>query len=70
MRLVAMAQKARADVTAILHGEEIDIDSVHDIEREAIAAVKGRQWMKGNADRDALIDIYDRLFANIEGQMR
>lgn len=70
MRLVALAQKARADVTAILHGEEIDIDSVHDIEREAIAAVKGRQWMKGAADRDALIDIYDRLFANIEGQMR
>jgi methyl-accepting chemotaxis protein len=70
MRLVAMAQKARADVTAILHGEEIDIDGVHDIEREAIAAVQGRQWMKGAADRDALIDIYDRLFANIEGQMR
>ncbi|PKO39904.1 MAG: chemotaxis protein [Betaproteobacteria bacterium HGW-Betaproteobacteria-6] len=70
MRLVALAQKARADVTAILHGEEIDIDGVHDIEREAIAAVQGRQWMKGNADREALIGIYDRLFSNIEGQMR
>lgn len=70
MRLVALAQKARADVTAILHGKEIDTDGIEDIERDAIAAVKGRQWMKGNADRDALISIYDRLFANIEGQMR
>jgi len=70
MRLVALAQKARADVTAILHGEDISVDSVPEIEREAIVAVKGRQWMKGNADRDALISIYDRLFANIEGQMR
>jgi methyl-accepting chemotaxis protein len=69
MRLVALAQKARADVTAILHGEEIDIDSVPEIEKEAITAVKGRQWMKGNVDREALISIYDRLFANIEVQM-
>jgi methyl-accepting chemotaxis protein len=69
MRLVALAQKARSDVTAILHGEEVDIEKVPEIEREAVAAVKGRSWMKGNADREALIDIYDRLFANIEGQM-
>lgn len=70
MRLVALAQKARADVTAILHGQEIDIENVHDMEREAIIAAQGRQWMKGDADREALIGIYDRLFANIEGQMR
>jgi methyl-accepting chemotaxis protein len=70
MRLVAMAQKARADVTAILHGDEIDMDSVSDMEREALIKAKGRQWIKGNADRDALIGIYDRLFANIESQMR
>ncbi|AXS81209.1 methyl-accepting chemotaxis protein [Dechloromonas sp. HYN0024] len=69
MRLVAMAQKARADVTAILHGDEVDIDSVSEIEREALVKAKGRQWIKGNADRDALIGIYDRLFANIESQM-
>ncbi|NTV68802.1 MAG: chemotaxis protein [Azonexaceae bacterium] len=70
MRKVALAQKARADVTAILHGEDIDINSVPEIEREAIIAAKGRQWMKGHADREALISIYDRLFADIEGQMR
>lgn len=70
MRLVALAQKARSDVTAILHGQDIDIDNVHEMEREAIIAAKGRQWMKGDADREALIGIYDRLFASIEGQMR
>lgn len=69
MRLVALAQKARADVTAILHGENLDVGSLPEIEQEAIAAVKGRQWVKGSADRDALIGIYDRLFASIEAQM-
>jgi hypothetical protein len=69
MRMVALAQKARADVTAILHGEDLDVESLPEIEREAIIAVKGRKWVKGSADRDALISIYDRLFANIEEQM-
>jgi len=70
MRLVALAQKARADVTAILHGEEINIASLPEIEKEAIAAVQSRQWVKGSADRDALVAIYDRLFSSIENQMR
>jgi methyl-accepting chemotaxis protein len=70
MRLVALAQQARSDVTAILHGHEIDVDSLSDLEKEAFAAVQTRQWVKGSADREALIGIYDRLFANIEGQMR
>ncbi len=70
MRLVALAQKARADVTAILHGESVDLDSVPDLEREAVAAAQSRTWVKGSADREALLDIYDRLFADIERQMR
>jgi methyl-accepting chemotaxis protein len=69
MRLVALAQKARADVTAVLHGEDIDIESVPEIEREALTAAKGRQWVKGSAEREALIGMYDRLFAKIENQM-
>lgn len=69
MQLVAMAQKARADVTAILHGEKLDVSSLPAIEQEAIAVVESRKWVKGSADRDALVDIYDRLFANIESQM-
>jgi len=70
MRLVALAQKARADVTAILHGEVVELDSVPELEREAVAAAQSRTWVKGSADRQALLDIYDRLFADIERQMR
>ncbi|HJV93944.1 MAG TPA: methyl-accepting chemotaxis protein, partial [Azonexus sp.] len=70
MRLVALAQKARADVTAVLHGEAIDESSLDPIEREAISVVRSRQWIKGSADRDALVSIYDRLFTDIESQMR
>lgn len=69
MQLVEMAQKARADVTAILHGEKLNLASLSEIEQEAIAVVQSRKWVKGSADRDALVDIYDRLFANIESQM-
>jgi methyl-accepting chemotaxis protein len=70
MRLVALAQRARADVTALLHGEPLDLNSVPEIEREALAAVQTRSWIKGSADRDALVAIYDRLFSDIEKQMR
>jgi methyl-accepting chemotaxis protein len=70
MQLVALAQKARADVTAILHGEKLDVRSLPELEQEAIAAVQSRKWVRGSADRDALIAIYDRLFGSIESQMR
>ncbi|MGE5471958.1 MAG: methyl-accepting chemotaxis protein [Bacteroidota bacterium] len=70
MQLVAMAQKARSDVTAILHGEKFDPSSLSEIEQEALAVVRSRKWVKGSADRDALVNIYERLFANIESQMQ
>lgn len=70
MRLVAMAQKARSDVTAILHGEKLNLSSLSEIEREALSVVESRKWVKGSADREALVNIYERLFANIESQMR
>jgi methyl-accepting chemotaxis protein len=69
MRLVALAQKTRADVTAILHGESLDISGLPAIEQEAIAVVQARTWVKGSAERDALVGIYDRLFTDIERQM-
>jgi len=69
MRLVAQAQKARADVTAILHGEALDIASLPAIEQEALAAVQTRSWVRGSGERDALVAIYDRLFSHIESQM-
>lgn len=70
MRLVALAQKARADVTAILHGEQLDVRTLSELEQEALSAVQAKKWVRGSADRDALIAIYDRLFSSIENQMR
>lgn len=70
MQLVSTAQRARADVTAILHGENISVSSLSDMEQEAIRIARSRKWVKGSADREALVAIYDRLFANIESQMR
>lgn len=69
MRLVATAQRARADATAILHGEEINVSSLSDMEKEAVKIARSRKWIKGSADREAMVAIYDTLFANIEQQM-
>jgi methyl-accepting chemotaxis protein len=70
MNHVASAQKARADVNAILHGEQIEINNLSDMEREAISMAQTGLWSRGSEDREALIQIYDKLFANIEHQMR
>lgn len=70
MRLVATAQKARADATTILHGKPIAIESLSEIERQALQIAQARKWVKGSKDREALVGIYDRLFAGIERQMR
>ncbi len=70
MRLVSLAQKARRDVTLILHGHEIDNGSLSDMEKQALAMASERHWVKGSEDREALIEIYDELFANIEQQLR
>ena len=70
MRLVATAQRARADATSILHGQEVNVTSLSEMEREAARIARSRKWIKGSGDREALVAIYDRLFANIESQMR
>lgn len=70
MRLVAMAQKARADANAILHGEAIEIQSLTAAEQQAAEIATTRRWIKGSVDREALVQIYDNVFANIESQMR
>jgi methyl-accepting chemotaxis protein len=70
MRLVSLAQKARRDVTSILHGKEIDTDSLSEMEKKAVDMASSMQWAKGSEDREALIEIYDELFANIEEQLR
>ena len=40
------------------------------MEQQAARIARSRKWVKGSADREALVAIYDRLFANIESQMR
>ncbi len=70
MRLVSLAQKARADANAILNGEEVCINSLSELENQAVEIARSRQWVKGSTDREALIAIYDNLFANIEQQIR
>jgi methyl-accepting chemotaxis protein len=69
MRLVATAQRARADATSILHGEAVNVGSLTDMEQEAAKIAQSRKWVKGSADREALVAIYDKLFANIEERM-
>jgi methyl-accepting chemotaxis protein len=70
MRLVAFAQKARTDVTSILYGREVEVQSLSELEQKALSVASSKHWMKGSADREALIEIYDSLFASIEKQMQ
>ncbi len=70
MHLVATAQNARSDANAILNGREISIDSLSDMEKHAMTIARSRKWVKGSEDREALVAIYDNLFASIEAQMR
>ncbi|MBZ0091464.1 MAG: hypothetical protein K8F27_04475 [Sulfuricellaceae bacterium] len=69
MNMVSLAQKARADVNATLNGEDIEISNKSKIERAAIEMANSKKWVKGSADREALLDIYDKLFAHIESLM-
>ncbi len=70
MRLVSLAQKARSDVTKILHGQAVDPNNLSEMEKHALEIADSRKWIKGSEDRKALIEIYEQLFANIEQQLR
>ena len=69
MQMVALAQKARADVNAIINGENVDMSNCSSAERRALELAASRKWAEGNADRDALLEMYDDLFQHIESQM-
>lgn len=69
MRLVSLAQKARADANATINGEQIDISSLSEMERAAVELARSKRWVKGAADREALLNIYEELFAHIDGGM-
>jgi methyl-accepting chemotaxis protein len=68
MDMVSLAQKARADVNAIINGGQVDMNAAPSIERAALELAASRKWTEGNAERDALIEMYDGLFAHIEDQ--
>jgi len=70
MNLVALAQKARANVNAILHDELIEIDSLSAMEQELLWLSRTGRWIKGGEGRETLVTIYDQFFNNIEMQMR
>ncbi|MCX8145881.1 MAG: methyl-accepting chemotaxis protein [Azovibrio sp.] len=69
MGLLATAQKARSDANSTIHGEPIEVSSLSEMEKEAIDLAKTGRWSKGNEDREALIQLYDKLFNHIESQM-
>jgi methyl-accepting chemotaxis protein len=68
MRMVSLAQKARADVNAIINGESIDTSSHSAAERAALELAASRKWTEGSKEREALVEMYDELFAYIESQ--
>lgn len=70
MQMVSLAQKARADVNATINGENVDRTNMSQTERKALDIAYSKKWITGSGDREALLDIYDDLFAHIEQQMR
>ncbi|WP_371322684.1 methyl-accepting chemotaxis protein [Dechloromonas sp. ZY10] len=70
MSQVSASQKARNDVNAILHGEVIEIHSLSDMEQQACSLASSGRWIQGSEDREMLIQVYDRVFANIEAQLK
>ncbi|MDY0013527.1 MAG: methyl-accepting chemotaxis protein [Rhodocyclaceae bacterium] len=70
MRLVSLAQKARADANRILHGEEVSTKTLSEMECQVVEIAQDRKWVRGGHDREVMVQIYDRLFSNIEEQMR
>lgn len=69
MKLLRSAQKARADVNAILNGKPIEIRNLSDIEQKAIDMAEQGRWSKDSSDREALVGIYDQVFSDIERQL-
>ncbi len=66
MQMVSLAQKARADVNATLNGTPVDMSHMSSIERNALEMAQSKKWVKGSAEREGLLEIYDNLFQHIE----
>ena len=70
MKVVAMAQKARADANQIINGESVESLELTDMELEAVRIAANRRWIRDDGDQKQIIEIYERLFAHLEEQMR
>ena len=53
----------------ILHGQPIEVHDLSEMEKQVLKIAQTGKWIKGSEDREALIGIYDKFFANIEAQM-
>ncbi len=69
MKLLRNAQMAREDVNSILNGKPIEIRNLSDIEQKAVDLAEQGRWAKDGSDREALIEIYDQVFSDIERQL-
>ena len=69
MRMVSLAQRARADVNDTLNGKYVDTSGMSAVQRTAIEMTISKKWLKGSVEREALLDMYGNLFAHIEKQM-
>ncbi|OPX55828.1 Methyl-accepting chemotaxis protein (MCP) signalling domain-containing protein [Oceanospirillum multiglobuliferum] len=69
MKLLRGAQKAREDVNSILNGRPIETRKLSAIEQKAIDIAEQGRWSKEGSDREALIEIYDQVFTDIERQL-
>lgn len=69
MSLLSSAQHARADVNAILNGQTVTLTNLNEISQQAANLAEAGRWSQGSDDREALIQIYDQFFADIEVQL-
>lgn len=69
MKLLRNAQMAREDVNSILNGKPIEIRQLSDVEQRAVDLAEKGRWSKEGKDREALIEIYDQVFSDIERQL-
>lgn len=69
MKLMRNAQKAREDVNSILNGRPIEVRKLSAIEQKAVTLAEHGRWSKEGDDREALIEIYDQVFSDIERQL-
>ncbi|HEY6896658.1 MAG TPA: methyl-accepting chemotaxis protein [Rhodocyclaceae bacterium] len=70
MHMVWLAQKARNDVNAAINGEAVDITSLTEPEKKALDMVSSKRWAHSSKDRDALLEMYESLFAHIDESMK